>query len=50
MGSVGDKLLLPLGRLDDRREQSTTITYTSTTHTAMAASDIHANVTTACSS
>lgn len=33
-----------------RREQSTIITYTSATHTAVAASDIHANVTTACSS
>ena len=33
-----------------RREQSTTMPYTSTTHTAIAASDIHANVTTACSS
>ena len=33
-----------------RREQSTTMPYTSTTHTVIAASDIHANVTTACSS
>ena len=33
-----------------RREQSTIITYTSATHTAAAARDIHANVTTACSS
>ena len=33
-----------------RREQSTMMPYTSATHTAAAASDIHANVTTACSS